>query len=69
MAKYRATFLKRDKWWVGWTDDVPGALTQGKTLSEVRTSLKDAIALMLEDVDEEELPTATTKVIHEVIEL
>ena len=69
MAKYRATFLKRDKWWVGWTDDVPGALTQGKTLKEVRDNLKDAIALMLEGVEKEELPAATAKVVHEVIEV
>ena len=34
MAKtYNATFLKRDRWWVAWSEDVPGALTQGKTLS------------------------------------
>jgi predicted RNase H-like HicB family nuclease len=69
MAKYRATFLKRDKWWVGWTDDVPGALTQGKTLREARENLKDAIGLMLEDVETDDIPAATTKVVHEVIEL
>lgn len=69
MAKYRATFLKREKWWVGWTDDVPGALTQGETLDEVRENLKDAISLMLEKVDTENLPESSVKVIHEELEV
>ena len=69
MAKYRATFLKRDKWWVGWTDDVPGALTQGKTLKEVRENLKDAIALMLEDVDTRRLPKSDRKLVQEEIDV
>jgi hypothetical protein len=45
--RYEAHFLHRSKWWVAWTDDVPGALTQGSTLEEARENLKDAIALML----------------------
>lgn len=69
MGKYRATFLKRDKWWVGWTDDVPGALTQGKTLKEVRDNLKDAISLMLEDMDVNDVPDSTLKVVREEIEV
>jgi predicted RNase H-like HicB family nuclease len=58
MAKCRATFLKHDKWWIGWTDDVPGALTQRKTLQEAEENLRDAIALMLEDVDTDNVPEA-----------
>lgn len=50
---YRATFLKRAKWWVGWSEDVPGALTQGRTLAEARSNLRDAIRLMLEQVDDD----------------
>jgi predicted RNase H-like HicB family nuclease len=58
MAKtYSATFIKRDHWWVGWSDDVPGALTQGKTLAEVKANLRDAIRLMLQPVDLDSLPT------------
>ena len=37
--KIQASFVKDGKWWVGWTDDVPGALTQGATLRKpVKTS-------------------------------
>ena len=53
---YRATFLKRDRWWVAWSEDVPGALTQGKSLAEAKANLRDAIKLMLEPADVESLP-------------
>jgi predicted RNase H-like HicB family nuclease len=48
--KFRRRFLQRGKWWVARTDDLPGALTQGRTIEEARENLKDAIALMLEPV-------------------
>jgi predicted RNase H-like HicB family nuclease len=56
--KYRATFLKQGRWWIGWSADVPGALTQGKTLEEAKANLRDAIRLMLEPVDLKKLPKA-----------
>jgi predicted RNase H-like HicB family nuclease len=56
LKTYNATFLKREKWWVGWTEDVPGALTQGRTLSEAKSNLRDAIRLMLDPVDTSDLP-------------
>src|SRR5437016_830371 len=49
--KFEAHFIHRGKWWVGWTDDIPGALTQGKTLGEARENLKDAVRLMLEPLE------------------
>ena len=56
MAKsYKATFLKRDKWWVAWSEDVPGALTQGKTLASAKANLRDAIRVMLQDAPLERL--------------
>ena len=53
---YRAIFLKRKNWWVGRSEDVPGALTQGKTLAEVKVNLRDAIRLMLAPVELDKLP-------------
>lgn len=69
MARYRANFLHRGKWWVAWTDDVPGALTEGKTLDEARANLKDAIALMLEPMDAEKIPPPSTEVVREIVEV
>ncbi len=54
--KIRATFVKDGKWWMAWTADVPGALTQGATLEEARENLIDAIHLMQEPVDLTQLP-------------
>ena len=56
MKSYRASVLKRKKWWVAWSPDVPGALTQGRTLSEAKANLRDAIRLMLEPVALDDLP-------------
>ena len=67
--KYDAHFLRRGKWWIAWSDDVPGALTQGRTLEEARENLKDAIALMREQVDIREAPRASTRLVHETLVL
>ena len=65
MAKsYKATFLKRDKWWVAWSEDVPGALTQGKTLASAKANLRDAIRLMLRPVELDKLPKPKAKVVQ-----
>ena len=63
--KYRASYLHRGKWWVAWSDDVPGALTQGRTLQEARENLKDAIVLMLEPVDLKGLPPRASRFVQE----
>ena len=67
--RFSASFLHRGKWWVAWTDEVPGALTQGRTLVEARENLKDAITLMLEPVNLDELPEPPNRVVREVLEL
>lgn len=67
--KVRASFLRRDKWWVAWSDDVPGALTQGRTLRAARENLKDAIRLMLEPVDDRKLPESQSALVEEVLQL
>lgn len=46
--RFTAVFEKRGKWWVGHVVEIPGALTQGKTLKEARENLKEAAELILE---------------------
>ena len=65
--KIRANFVKDGKWWVAWTEDVPGALTQGETLEEARENLIDAIHMMQEPVDLTQLPK--NEVVVEEIEV
>ena len=38
-----------DDWYVGYCPEIPGANGQGRTVEECRTSLAEAIALILED--------------------
>jgi predicted RNase H-like HicB family nuclease len=65
--KIKATFVKDGKWWVAWTDDVPGAMTQGKTIEEAKENLIDAIHEMQKPIDLSSLPKR--EVILEEIEV
>ena len=63
----KAVFVKDGDWWVAWTDDVPAAMTQGKTIEEARENLIDAIQEMQKPVDLTQLPQR--QVVTETIEL
>ena len=65
--KVKAIFIKDGEWWVAWTDDVPGAMTQGKTLQEARENLIDAIHEIQKPVDLGHLPQK--EVVTETIEI
>ena len=45
---FEATIEKRDKWYIGWVDEVPGAFSQGRSIKEVEENLKEAVQLILE---------------------
>jgi len=64
-VKVRANFIKHGKWWIAWTDDVPGALTQGTTLEEARENLIDAVHMIQEPIDLTQLPESMV-VVEEV---
>ena len=66
-VKIKGTFVKHGKWWVAWTDDVPGAMTQGRTLRSARANLIDAVREMLKPADLKRLPKR--KVIVEELEV
>ncbi len=65
--KIKATFVKDGEWWVAWSEDVPGALTQGKTIEEAKENLIDAIHEMQRPIDISSLPN--TDVVLEEIEV
>jgi predicted RNase H-like HicB family nuclease len=56
--KIQASFVKDGRWWAAWSDDVPGALTQGATLKEARENLVDAVRMIREPSDLSKLPTS-----------
>ena len=54
--KVRANFVQDENWWVAWTDEFPGALTQGQSLDEARENLVDAIHMIQKPIDLSQLP-------------
>jgi predicted RNase H-like HicB family nuclease len=46
---YTAIFAEDDGWIVGWVKELPGAIAQERTIEEARESLKEVIALILEE--------------------
>ena len=45
---FTASYEKRGKWVLGWVEEIPGVNTQGRTLREARSNLKEALTLVLE---------------------
>jgi predicted RNase H-like HicB family nuclease len=44
---FEATIEKRDRYYIGWVDEVPGAFSQGRTIKEVQENLEEAVQLIL----------------------
>ncbi len=68
--EFTAVFERDGEWYIAYCPEIPGANGQGKTKEEARTSLAEAIALILEDrrhdglrglPPEAELETVTVK--------
>jgi predicted RNase H-like HicB family nuclease len=53
--EFTAVIERDDEWFIAYSPEVPGANGQGHTKQEAITSLRDAIALILEDRREEGL--------------
>ncbi len=68
--KLTAVFRKVKQGYNAFVEELPGANTQGRTLSETRTNLREAVALVLEanrELAEESL--RGKKVIRESLEI
>ncbi len=68
--KLTAVFRKVKQGYIAFVEELPGANTQGRTLSETRTNLREAVALVLEanrELAEESL--RGKKVIRESLEI
>ncbi len=46
--QFTSVIEKRGKWYVAYVEEIPGVNTQGRTLSEARRNLKDALAMVIE---------------------
>ena len=52
MEKFTAIFEHHPPWWIAWVQELPGANTQGRTLSEALENLKEALELIQEELEE-----------------
>lgn len=43
-----AVYQKRDGWYLGWVEEIPGVNSQGKTLKETKENLREALEMILE---------------------
>lgn len=48
MTTYTAVFEESEGWITAWVEELPGAISQERTLEDARESLKEAIQLILE---------------------
>jgi predicted RNase H-like HicB family nuclease len=51
-TKFTAVFRREGDWWAAYVEELPGANTQGQTLEEARTNLREVVNELLE-VNEE----------------
>jgi predicted RNase H-like HicB family nuclease len=47
-SQFTTVISKKGRWYVGTVAELPGANTQGRTVSEVKRNLKEAISLILD---------------------
>ena len=48
IGQFTAVYMKRGAWYVAYVEEIPGVNTQGKTLTEAKRNLKDALVMVLE---------------------
>jgi len=56
-------------WYVGWVEEIPGAISQGRSLDECRSNLRDALQLMLETHRDEARLGLSAQCIEECLEI
>ena len=64
---FEATIEKKDKYYIGWVDAVPGAFSQGRTIKEVEQNLKEAVQLILESQNDLRTTGSTGKILKRKI--
>ena len=65
------TIIKADTngWFVGWVEEIPGTISQGRSLNECRQNLRDALQLMIETHRDDARVGLDASCIQEAIEI
>jgi predicted RNase H-like HicB family nuclease len=70
LKEFTAVIEKRDKWYIGYIEELPGVNTQGRTLKEVKENLHEALRMIIETNKElSALKQGSTLVIKEPISI
>ena len=64
---FEATIEKRDKWYIGWVNAVPGAFSQGRTIKGVEENLEEAVQLIHESQQDLKSKGGTDKILKRKI--
>lgn len=56
-------------WFVGWVEEIPGTITQGRSLDECRRNLRDSLELMVETHRDEARQCLDPSCIQEAMEI
>ena len=60
---------RSDGWFVGWVEEIPGAISKGHSLEECRQRLRDSLELMVETYRQEARLGLSPRCIQESIEI
>ena len=52
-ATYTARFTRSEGWWTAQLVEMPGAITQGRTIEEARENLREAAQLLIDSYREQ----------------
>lgn len=67
--EFTAVLEQDGEWWIAFSPEIPGANGQGRTKDEALESLKEAIALILEDRREDGLRGVPKDAVREIVTL
>lgn len=65
--EFTAIIEHADDWFIAYSPEIPGANGQGRTADDARTSLAQAIALILEDRREDALRGVPDSALRETV--
>ena len=65
--EFTAIIERDENWYIAYCLEIPGANGQGKTKSEAKSNLVEAISLILEDRRDEGLRGVPPDAIHEMV--
>ena len=66
MANLTLEYWEDDGWYVGRIVEVPGVMSQGETIDELKENIQDAYKLMIESEPESSFPVQRIRIPFEV---